>query len=112
MNIWTKINNALSVLDTYVWEPLLRRFPILQRLDGPEDWKSWIGHSLVTLVGAYLLSRLPGVTLTVGAWIMVGFYLIREVSARLSLGWGYKRLDGLMDVVGPICVATLTTVIS
>lgn len=106
--MWLWINRVLSAADTYVWEPLEQRVPMLARLD-TADWQSWIVHGLVALIGALVISLAPMISLPVASWIMVLYYLLREGSARAALGWDYKPLDGVMDCVGPVAVAVIIT---
>lgn len=105
------LDEALSVFDTYVWEPLQRRFPVLTKLDN-EDWKSWICHGALTLVFGALLSLIPHVSLLWGVRVVTALYVIREVSARRRLGWRYKPLDGIGDIVGPGVVLYIVTWLS
>lgn len=125
------LNEKLSWFDTYIWEPLKRRFPVLHTWDDT-DPKTWVAHAAVTAAVAYgggLLLWLTGSLLVsvmlgklmlmswwffergviLNAWAAVGFYVVREVSARMELGWDYKRLDFYGDILGPVIAASVLT---
>lgn len=94
------INQLLSALDTYVWEPLQRRNHWLYQVDN-KDWKTWILHGLL----AVLFGHLFGLLWIGPLWGMVvacSLYALREFTARVKLGWFYKSTDGIMDTAGPV----------
>lgn len=109
----------MSSPDTF-WEnlkrKLQRRFPWIHKLDDV-DWKTWILHAVVTLAAGQFFGALIAFTLKAplhdgvvgGTWGMVGWYIVREINVRVEEGWHYKKLDGVMDVLGPILVALART---
>ena len=101
------LDALLSTFDTYMWEPLQRRAPWLHRLDDA-DWKTWVWHAALTWVFGHALGLLPGVANNLGMWLISALYVVREFSTRMRLGWRYKPLDGVMDVAGPLLVASLS----
>lgn len=93
----------MNFFDTYLWEPLQRRFPWLYQLDNT-DWKTWIWHSAITLFVGFLLGLLPLLTFRTGTLLMAGFYGAREFIGVVFEGNRDYR-DALMDALGPALVA-------
>src|SRR5688572_30331861 len=91
------------------------------------DWTTWFHHGFITLVGSltpalivWLIGKVfgivPGILNPVVAffailcaWVIVVLYAVREYRTRQQLGWKYKRLDGIMDTLFPIGVASAVT---
>lgn len=78
-----------------------------------KDWKTWCWHAVFTVgvgllfyaLGRLVLGQWVPILLIVGAWGMVAYYGIWEYRVRQFEGWGYKRLDGFMDVLLPVIAA-------
>lgn len=106
--------NPFGTLDR-AWERLQGKYRWLYQLDN-EDWKTWLAHGFITIVGGHALAWtwLPGEP---DVWMraIYGAYFAREILTRTTFrGWwpikfDYrdKPLDGFMDFAVPAAAAEL-----
>lgn len=104
------------------WERAKKESPRIRASDVIDDQTHW-HHAFVTvLIGGgiawALLSLLQFVAglygwelpwnadakIALGCFIGNACYLIREIEARVDMGWGYKLWDGFLDVYVPACL--------
>lgn len=103
--------NPFKTLDRAA-DRLAESFPLFDRSYD----QSHLHHALIcALAGGFLGMALFGIftgpslylftrPLAVGILGGIVAYIVRELLARLSLGWGYERWDGAMDVLVPVWI--------